>query len=443
MKNRKMMALFVCVLLTSMLAAACGGGNGAGSDNKQVAGSQKPKVNQDPVELIVYSQIYSEKDFDEQYRKPMQSKFPWVTFKYIQQGKGNTLPDLIGSGTIPDLFYTNSSQFEAIKDSGLNFDLTPMIKQNKMDLNRFAEGVIDTLKAVGEGTIPGIPMFITPHVLHYNKDIFDKSGVAYPKDDMTWQDLVEVAKKIGAKSDGSIRPFDFQISPAIAFNQLSLSPIDPKTGKASVNNGSWKELFQTFKALYEVPNNQPNEKNIGDSDTAFLKDKTLAMRVGHNKIWELPDAIEGGLNFDMATMPYFPQAPHKQVQYVGVMMAISAQSKHKDLVFDMLSYLVSDEVQTQNARAAGNMTVLKDKKIIDQFLADVPFMKGKNIAAMTKPMLAASPPYSPLVADTGANGIVQTEFKNFLLNKKDANTALRDAEEQINQKIGAVIASGR
>ncbi|MCC2687037.1 MAG: family 1 extracellular solute-binding protein, partial [Paenibacillaceae bacterium] len=418
MKIRKIVALFVCLGLISMLAAACGSGNNVGSAGQQAADNPKPKVNQDPVELIVYSQIYSEKDFDEQYRKPLQSKFPWVTFKYIQQGKGNTLPELIGSGTIPDFFYTNSSQLEAIKDVGLNFDLTPMIKQNKMDLNRFADGVIDTLKTVGEGAIPGIPMFITPHVLHYNKDIFDKFGVAYPKDDMTWKDLVEVAAKIGAKSDGSIRPFDFQISPAITFNQLSLSPIDPKTKKASVNNASWKELFQTFKAVYDVPNNQPNEKNIGDSDTAFLKDKTLAMRVGHNKIWELPAAIEGGLNFDMATMPYFPQAPHKQVQYVGVMMAISAQSKHKDLIFDMLSYLVSDEVQTQNARSAGNLTVLKDKKIIDQFVADVPFMKGKNIGAMTKPLLAPSSPYTPLVADTKANSIMQTELKNFMLNKK-------------------------
>jgi len=42
-----------------------------------------------------------------------------------------------------------------------------------------------------------------PWVIFYNKSIFDKCGVPYPKGDWTWEEFVEVAKKVTMKgTDG-------------------------------------------------------------------------------------------------------------------------------------------------------------------------------------------------------------------------------------------------
>jgi ABC-type glycerol-3-phosphate transport system substrate-binding protein len=56
-------------------------------------------------------------------------------------------------------------------------DITPLVKQTATDLNQVASD---------DGWLVGIPFTQQFSALYYNKDIFDKFGVSYPKDGMTW-----------------------------------------------------------------------------------------------------------------------------------------------------------------------------------------------------------------------------------------------------------------
>ena len=52
------------------------------------------------------------------------------------------------------------------------------------------------------GDLYAMPYAFVMSVLHYNKDMFDAAGVAYPTDDWTWDELLEAAKALTKDFDG-------------------------------------------------------------------------------------------------------------------------------------------------------------------------------------------------------------------------------------------------
>ena len=45
---------------------------------------------------------------------------------------------------------------------------------------------------------------MTPYIVYYNKDMFDKAGIAYPKGDWTWNDFLATAKKLTLKDSRGV-----------------------------------------------------------------------------------------------------------------------------------------------------------------------------------------------------------------------------------------------
>lgn len=55
-------------------------------------------------------------------------------------------------------------------------------------------GLIEALEL--DGSVYGLPFRTDFWIVYYNKDIFDKAGVAYPTNDMTWADFDEKARAV-------------------------------------------------------------------------------------------------------------------------------------------------------------------------------------------------------------------------------------------------------
>jgi multiple sugar transport system substrate-binding protein len=49
-----------------------------------------------------------------------------------------------------------------------------------------------------------LPMTLGYYVMYYNNNIFDKFGVSYPKDGMTWDDVAALAKKVSHLESGLV-----------------------------------------------------------------------------------------------------------------------------------------------------------------------------------------------------------------------------------------------
>jgi multiple sugar transport system substrate-binding protein len=116
-------------------------------------------------------------------------------------------------------------------------------------------------------------------------------------------------------------------------------------------------------------------------------------------------------------------------------LTLSSNSEHRDDTFLAITQLVSDEVQMERSADMAHLTPLKNAEVKAAYGKNVSDWKGKNIAGVVNQKTASPMPYSPY------NITGQTEMTNAMLavivGEKDANTALREAEEQTNKKIQA------
>ena len=107
----------------------------------------------------------------------------WETL--ATQAVGNNLPDIIQMSTTDIVNYSKNNQIISLQpyiDSGV-IDLT------YVDKSSLSAGTV-------EGQVTGYPTGVNTVSVVYNKEIFDQAGVDYPKDNWTWSDYLDTAKKI-------------------------------------------------------------------------------------------------------------------------------------------------------------------------------------------------------------------------------------------------------
>ncbi|MCC2685660.1 MAG: hypothetical protein K0R75_2559, partial [Paenibacillaceae bacterium] len=315
-------------------------------------------------------------------------------------------------------------------------DLTPFIKKYNFDMNRLRPELVQVVKDLsGPGKSLFIPADYVSGALFYNKDIFDKFGVPYPKDGMTWDQTIELAKSLTRQEGGmQYRGLDLMQAREIQNNQMGLTMYDTKADKVTVNTDGWKKLFEHLARIYKIDGNGLSK--VGEMNQAtnmFIKDRRLAMFVGSTgTISQLKDATAGGLNWDVVTMPYLPEAPNVVSQAGMDYYVISNTSKLKDEAFMAIDQIFSDEVQVTQTKM-GKMTPLKNEEMIKLFAADVDFAKGKNTGNMFKTKAADTVFVNKYL--TQLRNIMVNELGKVIVQNKDINTALRDAQEAGEKKV--------
>ncbi|CAG7618426.1 ABC transporter substrate-binding protein [Paenibacillus allorhizosphaerae] len=429
----KCIASLSCIL---SMTAACSGQTAPnpGADPKS---PNPPGATKEPVELTFYYMYAdsNEEQFMKEHGSLIQKKYPNFSFKFLQNTKGNSLQDIIASKTNIDVFITINPSMMSIKDVELDGDISDLVKKYAFDLGRFDPAIIEGLRKVGEGKLPGLPFKVNTLGLFYNKDIFDKFGVPYPKDGMTWDEVNETAKKL-TRVDGGVNYRGFGIrtwGQLLQLNQMSLKLVDAGTKKSTVNNEMWKQYLAKFTPLFQMSGYEPTSALLQDAkqNDLFFKEKSLAMLVQMNS--DYPKAYQKlDINWDVTTFPTFKEKPGVGPQPDVVYYALSANSKHRDEAFLAMAEMTTDAVQLERSRL-GNPSVLKSPAIRDAFGADAPDLNGKNKKALVPEKYAEPTQYtkynSKVVAPLAGG------FRNIILGTKDANTALRETEEKANKDI--------
>jgi ABC-type glycerol-3-phosphate transport system substrate-binding protein len=102
----------------------------------------------------------------------------------------------IAGGAAPDVIAAEVNYFVTFATRGVFIDLKPYVDRDPhFELNDFFPAIVD--RFTYEGKLYAIPRDVAPFAcVFYNKDLFDAAGLPYPKDDWTWDDLLETAKKL-------------------------------------------------------------------------------------------------------------------------------------------------------------------------------------------------------------------------------------------------------
>lgn len=429
---RKTRASVATVLGISMLAAGCGGDNQTGTKQDPVEAA-KPKS--DPVELVFYSTSgdLDEAGFMSTFGEPIRKKFPHVTPKYIVYGTDTRLDKLVTSGETLDILYFSSGQIKALSEYGLQYDISELIKLYKYNLDNMEPTTVELMRQIADGGIYGLPVFNNTVSLFYNKDLFDKFGVSYPQDGLFWDDLVSIARRM-ARTDGGekYQGFTLSMNHNMLVNQLSI-PYTDAQNKISYTSDSFQKLFTTWTQFYKLPGNEVDKSNVayGKQWAAFSEGHKIAMFMGLAALG--PTRLKDTFNWDVAEFPQWKEKPGVGPQPYPTYFNITKTSKHKEQAFEVIAYLTSEEFQRQLVRQ-GLFPVLKDRAAVMQdFGANLPFMKNKNNNAFLPKKFAS--PVKPSEFQAAVHPALNKAFEAVLLGSKDINTALRDAAEEAEKAI--------
>jgi multiple sugar transport system substrate-binding protein len=372
-----------------------------------------------------------EENFNEEIGRFIKQKFPHITIEHLHKPK---YEDFLTTGDLPDLILEGSSYAGTrIKEYGLATDLAEYIRTYQFDLDRINPLLLEQLRNYsGESKLFGLPFTGSNFILYSNKDLFDKFGVSYPKDGMTWEETYELAKRL-ARQEGDTVYVGFSAHPSlmIKYNQLSLDALDAKSNKAAVYNENWKKIFDNFKQFYDIPNNPAVHVD------EFPKGRQAMVLHVSEKLTLWPQQAQS-LNWDVVAAPSFKEKPKVGLQPNIYSLYVTAASKHKKEAFQVIAHLLSDEVQSYLSRK-GYVVPLKDPSVQKLVGQDIAGLKGKNVANAIY-FNEFAPPPPPRAANllyVDGFSLSGSIFDNMIKTGEDVNTTLRKWEEGINKLFEA------
>jgi multiple sugar transport system substrate-binding protein len=203
---------------------------------------------------------------------------------------------MVQNGQVPDILQTGD--YSGFVSDGLLHKVDEVLSPNTQAdlLDKFAEfGKVD-------GTGYGIPFVSSARALFYNKDLFDKAGVAEPP--KTWDEVKAAAEKL--KAAGVAQPFGLPLGQEEAQAESFLWFMGNGGGYKDAS-GSWAidspQNVETFKFLKELHDAGLTTPNPGTKDRKDVWADFAAGKVGmvNGGPMSIPIFEKGGLsNFGVA-----------------------------------------------------------------------------------------------------------------------------------------------
>ena len=293
-------------------------------------------------------------------------------------------------GTAPDVFWLNTLHAEVYQEGGILADLTEPAEKSDIGLyENYAKAMTDSYTI--DGKLYAIPKDTGTAALWYNKDLFDKAGVAYPTDDWTWEDMLAASEKLkGNMGDGVYAigaPVDFENYSSTIFaaggNIMSEDKKEPTYTMPETMEGvqCWIDLIDKGYS--------PSVADLTDSSAATrFEAGRLAMFLGGSYMttqFASNEEIKDKIN-----LVEYPSYNGKEPNMAGGLgYAVYENSKQKDAAIDFALWLGSEEAM----KIQGEMgSVISARTDAQKYFADT--IPEWNLAAFTNHIDEAVPmPY--------------------------------------------------
>ncbi len=287
------------------------------------------------------------------------------------------LQTMFAAGTPPDVFYMGADRLASFAMRGLLAELDPLLAADRaagretLDLDDFFSATLDCFRfdghQTGRGRLYGIPKDFTTIGFYYNKDLFDAAGVPYPRDDWTWDDFHEAARRLGALP--GVTGAEFVTWPFVLRTYLWTWGTDVCSPDFSQ---SWLKKPETYAALERIRRwrfDEPHTLTSGKSQVAQGESVFLTGTVGMAGPfgrWVVPQYrhIEK-FRWDFAPLP---RGTRKANVVLTVSWSIAARSRHKQLAWELVKSLTGPGGQAAMARLGLAIPTLKSVAYSDAFI---------------------------------------------------------------------------
>lgn len=289
-------------------------------------------------------------------------KIELITFADYQQAMNN----YIASDSMPDVVYTTGDGHHPYSGSGHYLDLTPYFERDGIDVDDYYSMSIDSARMTNDPAsedydgIYFMPRDYNRLTIMYNKDIFDKAGLAYPTEDWTWDDFISVCRQLREKMNNNENGLSTYMYPAdllLNGNVGMFTALTMEGGRLVDENGMSVVNSQETQLAYEALRNYVKDGLIIDptkSSSVSFERNTIAISACVRPV--LPNYIND-VNMDFVSYPLNGDTGLVAAGCNGY--AISATSEHKEEAWEFVKFIGSEAGQRAFATTSGCVPVLR------------------------------------------------------------------------------------
>ena len=333
------------------------------------------------------------------------------------------LQTALAGGTAGDSFELNYENFVTYAENG------SLATLSDVDSSAYKPSLLDAYNH--DGTQYGLPESFSDVVLFFNKDLFDKAGVATPTSDWTWADEQAAAEKLtNAKPGvwGDYQPISFfEFYKALAQSGGSFFNEDGSAAAFNSPEGIEAANWLVGKSGKTMPT-EAQGAGTPDFDTNLFKTGKLAM--WHSGIWQFSALEDAKINWDIAVEPGNTQ---KASAMFANGVVVNAASEHQEAAQKWLSYLTGSSTAAQTRLdSSWELPPVADESLLAPYLNQP---KPANRAAVTEALDSVALP--PVIArEAELQDAITKELGNAAAGRKSVEQALADAEKAVNALLG-------
>ena len=234
----------------------------------------------------------------------------------------------------------NFDNFMSYVDQDALLPLNDIMTAQKFDSSIVTSKALEAFATGGKQY--ALPYSYSTVVLVYNKDLFDKAGVAYPTDSWTWKDVDDAATKIHAldsKIFGIVQPYQFYEFFKICVQNGGGLFNDDMTA-FTVNRAENVAALQHLLDRIRVTNIAPSSKqSAGMEEWDWFKQGRAGMIV--TGIWAFPSfTTDCKFNWDISVEPGSTQ---KATHFFANGLCVNKNSKNADAAYEWINFLCTSK----------------------------------------------------------------------------------------------------
>ena len=319
-------------------------------------GCTKPRQKEKTVflRMVVWGTAADEKKWNDKLRK-FYKDHPNVRVRLEYVPNDRTFYKLLiatAGNKAPDASVVSSMWFVPAASKGLFANLEPFVARDKdFDLSDFYPEVIEGWGRY-RGKLYAIPAGVDVAAMYYNKTMFDRYKVPYPDETWDWDDYLEAAKKLTKDTDGDGRIDQWGTNQNwwqsyVWANGGEIISADKTT--CLLDQPEAYEALQFMSDLRNKHHVAPTAKDMADiSSVKLFSSGKVGMHFSGS--WAVPLYFEKDVKdfvYDVAPVP--KGWKRRATFYGGASYAVMNGSRHKELAWELVKFMVSKESLRERA----------------------------------------------------------------------------------------------
>lgn len=266
----------------------------------------------------------------------------------------------------PDILFFPQSVYSALIDEGMLSDLSTLAGED--GFTGINSNFIEAIREMGNGRLYALSDSISSQALFYNKDLFRKFMILEPIDQMSWDQLLDLAKRFPSQ-DNLISLYLLNYDETGLLLTMGrtngLNWYDPLHQKTLFDSTAWKKNLEDIVSYYQSGSSDVSQE---DPFELFLDGK-LAMTLNNYQFaMKLNGSHDKKINWGVVTEPVNPNDPTLSTtmnfQYLN---GISATTDNLEESLEVLKYINGE----QTARIRSNSILpsftipVRDSLVVD------------------------------------------------------------------------------